>query len=140
MSLQRTTPFFAELGKMLNMIRSISAELNEETMTEINTPIASYNFWHVHNTAVARLKTRLQQLEMDIAYFFTEEGCKKTIDNRLNTPVFRHKFIRSFRLLANDYFNLKTGHNNDKYSGNENASGLHNNISNAKTLKASMMI
>ncbi|MFT3678732.1 MAG: hypothetical protein QM791_00580 [Ferruginibacter sp.] len=108
MAPKKSTPFFAELGKMLNSIRSISAELNEEMSTDQNKKAALYNIWYARDSAIAKLQANLQQLESEIAYFFTGNGFKKTIDDRLNTQQFRQKFAETFKKLTSEYLNIKS--------------------------------
>jgi hypothetical protein len=83
---------FAELGKMLNSIRSISTELNEEI--KIDT----------REHSIARLQANFQQLESEIAYFFTATGSWKTLDNLFNTQLLRQKFVEKFEALVHELF------------------------------------
>lgn len=105
---KKTIPFFAELGKMMNFIRSISAELTEEIGTAPNKKAALYNIWYARDCAIAKLQGNLQQLENEIAYFFTGSGSKKTLDNLVNIQTLRQKLADNFKALTVEYLNIKS--------------------------------
>lgn len=107
MAPKKSIYFFAELGKMMNMIRTITTELNEESGMDRDTKAAWYAIWYARDYAIAVLHANLQQLESEIAYFFTDQGFRKAIDNRLNVSAMRQKFVEEFRLLTGEYFNIK---------------------------------
>jgi sulfur relay (sulfurtransferase) DsrF/TusC family protein len=139
MTPKKVTPFFAELGKMLNLIRSISTELNEEIGTDRSKKAALYNIWYARDSSIARLQANLQQLESEIAYFFTDNGSRKTIDNRVNTQMFRQKFIETFKSLANEYFNIKSDYSGKNNLPKNNIANADKEIYSSKALPVSLM-
>lgn len=139
MTPKKTTPFFAELGKMLNLIRSITAELNEEMGTNRSKKAALYNIWYARDSSIARLQANLQQLESEIAYFFTDNGSRKTIDNRINTQMFRQKFIETFKSLATEYFNIKSDYSGRNTLPKNNVANTNKEIYSSKALPVSLM-
>ena len=134
MTPKKTTPFFAELGKMLNLIRSITAELNEEMGTNRSKKAALYNIWYARDSSIARLQANLQQLESEIAYFFTDNGSRKTIDNRINTQMFRQKFIETFKSLSIEYFNIKSDYSGKNTLQQKNIATADKEIYNRKAV------
>ena len=138
MAPKKIIPFFAELGKMLNLVRSISAELNEEIETDPQKTVL-YNIWYARDTAIARLQTNLQQLEDEIAYFFTGNGSRKTIQDGLNTQMLRHKFTEAFKTLTTEYLNIKSDYPDKNATQQANTTNANIETYTNKFLQASLM-
>lgn len=109
MATKKTKPFFTELGNMLNKIRSISVELNEEINVPTGSKVDLFNIWYSKDSSFTKLQEKLISLENEIAYFFTEAGRRKAVDNTFNSQEFRKKFIKAFKSLTNDYVAMKPG-------------------------------
>jgi hypothetical protein len=109
MASKKNSPFFTELGKTLNLIRNISTELNAEMKIEESKSGRLFDIMHTRDASIKKLQTRLEQLEAEIEYFFTESGLRKTIENRFNTQALRDKFSHAFKTLSKEYFMLKPG-------------------------------
>lgn len=107
MATKKTKPFFTELGNMLNKIRSISVELNEEINVPPGSKVDLFNIWYSKESSFTKLQEKLISLENEIAYFFTEAGRRKAVDNTFNSQEFRKKFIKAFKSLTNDYLAIK---------------------------------
>ncbi len=121
MSSKQNNPFFSELGKMLNLIRDISTELNAEIKIDESKNGKLFDVMHTRNAAIEKLQIRLQELEAEIEYFFTENGLRKTIENRFNTQELKRRFSNTFKALSKEYFTLKPGDAEEKnsFTGNE---------------------
>ena len=139
MAPKKKTHFFAELGKMMNLIRSISAELNEEVGIDRSKKTILCNIWYSRDTSITRLQNNLQQLENEIAYFFTDNGSRKTIDNRFNTQMLRQQFIETFKALANEYFNIKSDYSGKNTLQQNNNTGAPVEMYKRKALPFSLM-
>lgn len=109
MAARQTRPFFTELGHLLNHIRNISTELNAEMKIDDSKSGKLFDVMHTRDAAIEKLQHRLQQLEAEIEYFFTENGLRKTIENRFNTQALRQQFSNAFKSLSKEYFKLKPG-------------------------------
>jgi hypothetical protein len=62
---------------------------------------------HTRDAAIEKLQSRLQQLEAEVAYFFTENGLRKTIENRFNTQALKRKFSNALKAVSKEYSILK---------------------------------
>jgi hypothetical protein len=109
MATKKTTPFYTELGNMLNMVRRISVELNEEMKVKDGDKVNLFTIWYSKGSSFTKLQERLIGLENEITYFFTEAGRRKAIDNTFNTQAFREKFLKAFKSLSSDYLAIKPG-------------------------------
>lgn len=109
MAIKKSTPFFTELGNLLNKIRSISVELNEEIEVKRDSKVDLFKIWYNKESSFTKLQERLINLENEITYFFTEAGRRKAIDNTFNTKAFTKKFSKAFKSLSSDYLAIKPG-------------------------------
>lgn len=122
MASPKNSPFFTELGKILNLIRNISTDLNAGMTIDESKNGKLFDVMHTRDSSIEKLQNRLQQLEAEIEYFFTENGLRKTIENRFNTQVLKQQFSRAFKSLSEEYFMLKPeeqGEDKVKHIGNE---------------------
>jgi hypothetical protein len=107
MATPKNSPFFTELGKILNHIRNISTDLNAGMTIDESKNGKLFDVMHTRDSAIEKLQNRLQQLEAEIEYFFTENGLRKTIENRFNTQALKQQFNKAFKSLSEEYFKLK---------------------------------
>ncbi len=107
MASKQNSPFFTELGNILNLIRNISTELNAEMKIDDSKNGRLFDIMHTRDASIEKLQNRLQELEAEIEYFFTENGLRKTIEDRFNTQALKRKFSNAFKALSNEYFMLK---------------------------------
>lgn len=122
MASSNSRPFFSELGKILNLIRNISTDLNAGMTIEESKNGKLFDVLHTRDASIEKLQNRLQQLEAEIEYFFTENGLRKTIENRFNTQALKQQFNNAFRSLSEEYSMLKPekqGQTKVKHVGNE---------------------
>ncbi|MES2849239.1 MAG: hypothetical protein V4685_09290 [Bacteroidota bacterium] len=122
MASKQNSPFFTELGNILNLIRNISTELNAEMKIDDSKNGRLFDIIHTRDASIEKLQNRLQELEAEIEYFFTENGLRKTIEDRFNTQALKRKFSNTFKALSNEYFMLKpddAGTGKENFSGNE---------------------
>ena len=120
MASKQNNPFFTELGNILNLIRNISTELNANMKIEESKSGKLFDMMQTRDAAIEKLQTRLQQLEGEIEYFFTENGLRKTIEDRFNTQELKRKFSNAFKSLSKEYFMLKPGEQGkEEHIGNE---------------------
>lgn len=109
MATKKATPFYTELGNMLNMIRRISVEMNDEMEIKRGSKVNLFTIWYTKNSSFTKLQEKLTGLENEITYFFTEAGRRKAIDKTFNTQKFRKKFMKAFKSLSSDYLAIKPG-------------------------------
>jgi hypothetical protein len=124
MAPKKNSPFFTELGNILNLVRNISTEINAGMKIEESTSSRLFDVMHTRDAAIEKLQNRLQELEAEIEYFFTENGLRKTIENRFNTQALRQQFSKAFKALSKEYFMLKPdseGNETALHPGNEGA-------------------
>lgn len=107
MAAKKATPFFTELGNMLNTIRGISVELNEEMEIKRGSKVDLANIWFSKDSSFTKLQERLINLESEIEFFFTEAGRRKAIDTTFNAQEWRKKFLKAFKSLSSDYLAIK---------------------------------
>jgi vacuolar-type H+-ATPase subunit I/STV1 len=122
MTSKPSNPFFSELGKILNLVRNISTEINAGITIEDRNNGKLFDVMNTRNAAIEKLQGRLQQLETEIEYFFTENGLRKTIENRFNTQDLKSKFSNAFKALSKEYFMLKPSEEkreSEPYAGTE---------------------
>ena len=109
----RNTSFFKELGFLQNQVRNLSADLNLEMIPSFTVKEGLYKIWGSSDSAMLKLHTNLQKLEGDISFFFTENGCRRVIENRYHIQSLLEKFFDAFRLLSNEYLNIKLDNNGE---------------------------
>lgn len=107
MATKKAKPFFTELGNMLNSIRSISVEMNEEMKIQPGEKVNLSDIWFTKESSFTKLQGRLINLENEIEYFFTEAGRRKAIDKTFNTQELCRKFYRAFKSLSSEYLAIK---------------------------------
>lgn len=105
---KKSSPFFTELGSILNLIRRLSIELTHEAGNDKADKGKLHKMWYARDTNFAKLQANLQQLESEIEYFFTENGCRKAIDKTFNTQTIRQKFQQTFKAITKEYFSIKS--------------------------------
>jgi hypothetical protein len=108
MAPKKANPFYTELGNILNLIRRLSIELTHEAENNKTVKGEVHNMWYARDLSFSKLQGNLQQLESEIEYFFTENGCRKAIDKTFNTQTIKQKFQQTFNSLTNEYFSIKT--------------------------------
>jgi hypothetical protein len=121
MAPKKSSPFFAELGKILNLVRNISTELTAEMKIDDSQNGKVFDIMHTRNASIEKLQNRLQELEAEIEYFFTENGLRKTIENRFNTQALKQQFSNAVKTISKEYFMLKPDEKGRKeaHIGNE---------------------
>ncbi len=112
MTSKKNIPFFTELGVLLNLIRSISSALNEDLIETIANKSGLGNIRYINNTPADRLQANLKKLESEVAFFFTDNGARKTTDTNFNPNIIRQIFIPAFKILCDEYFNIKAARKN----------------------------
>ena len=140
MASRQSNPFYTELGNILNLIRSISLELTHEEENNKDGKTDLNNIWYARDLSFARLQANLLQLEGEIEYFFTENGCRKALDKTFNSQIIRQKFLQAFKSLSNEYFSIKsneTGKNTEQQ--NEKMPGKTTKFNNSKDIPFSLL-
>ncbi len=122
---KKNSPFFTELGNILNLIRRLSIELTHETENKKTVKGEVHNMWYARDLSFHQLQGNLQKLESEIEYFFTENGCRKAVDKAFNTQTIRQKFQQTFNSLTNEYFSIKSTEAAKTTDGPNNADTSH---------------
>ena len=133
---KKPNPFYTELGSILNLIRRLSVQLTNETQTNETIKGEAHNIWYARDLNFAKLQTNLQQLESEITYFFTENGCRKAIDKTFNSQVIKQKFQQAFNSLTTEYFSIKT---DDMATDNQPTDSKINSAANKKAIPFSLL-
>ena len=112
MTQKKTIPFFTELGILLNLIRSISSALNEETSESAENKQGTGNIRYMTGGPAGRLQANLKKLESEVAFFFTGAGARKATDSGFDTLIIKQHFIPAFKVLSNEYFSIMSARKN----------------------------
>lgn len=105
---KKATPFFTELGNLLNLVRNFNTLLNNATEQQHITDNGLSNAWYQTNPLVSKIQNRVSELESEIAYFFTDYSTYKTTGSRFNMDIIQQKLLPNFRKICNEYFSLST--------------------------------
>lgn len=110
-----TTPFFIELGTLLNVVRSFSTLIQDETAEQHINKGGLSSIWNVTNSVMSNLQDKISELEFEIATFFADYSTYKTIQSKFNIEVIQQKFIPNFKKICNEYFTIKLQQTNTFY-------------------------